>query len=454
MNYAVILAAGKGTRMKTDLPKCAFPLLKKPMVEYLVDEIKKTSIDKIICVVGHKKEVLMDILQDKVEYAFQEEQLGTGHAVLCAKKIIGDNPGYTIIMPGDTPLIDEKIINSLIDAHLLNKNDVTIATIKLDNPTSFGRIKRNKENNIIKIVEEKDCSSEEKKIKEVNTGLYLIDNKLLFEALDKIDNKNASKEYYLTDIIEILSKTNKIGSFTIEDTYKIKGINDLYVLSKVENALRKDINKKHMLNGVNLINEDTITIAKDVTIESGTTIYPGCLITGKTTISKNCIIGPNSELHNAVIEQNVVVKQSVIYDSKVSQGASVGPFTHLRMNAIVGENDRIGNFVEIKKSTLGTKTNVAHLTYIGDTTCGSHVNFGCGTVTVNYDGVNKHQTIIGDNVFIGCNTNLIAPVTIGDNAFIAAGSTIYESLNPNSFSIARARQVTKENYPLKYNVKK
>ncbi len=454
MNYAVILAAGKGTRMKTELPKCAFPLLKKPMVEYLVDEIKKTSIDKIICVVGHKKEVLMDILQDKVEYAFQEEQLGIGHVVLCAKKIIGDNQGYTIIMPGDTPLIDEEIIDSLIDAHLLNKNDVTIATIKLDNPTSFGRIKRNKENNITKIVEEKDCSSEEKKIKEVNTGLYLIDNKLLFEVLDRIDNKNASKEYYLTDIIEILSKTNKIGSFTIEDTYKLNGINDLYVLSKVENALRKDINKRHMLNGVNLINEDTITIAKDVTIESGTTIYPGCLITGKTTISKNCIIGPNSELHNATIEQNAIIKQSVIYDSKVSQGASVGPFTHLRMNAVVGENDRIGNFVEIKKSTLGTKTNVAHLTYIGDTTCGSHVNFGCGTVTVNYDGVNKHQTIIGDNVFIGCNTNLIAPVTIGDNAFIAAGSTIYESLNPNSFSIARARQVTKENYPLKYKVKK
>ena len=453
MNNAIILAAGKGTRMKTELPKCAFPLLKKPMVTYIIEALESISIDQIICVVGHKKEVLQDILKDRVKYAIQEEQLGTGHAVKCALDFIDDN-GYTIILPGDTPLIDKEILDQLIEVHKSNKNDFTIGTIVLDNPFGFGRIVRDSSNSVLRIVEEKDASEEERKIKEINTGLFLVDNKLLKKALLEIKNNNAKGEYYLTDIVEILSKEAKIGTFTIKDTYKLNGINDLYTLSLVEKQFREAILKKHMLNGVNIVNPETVTIGNDVTIEAGTTIYQGSLILGKTSIGRNCVVGPNSEIFNSTLKDGSKLLHSVCYDSTLEENSSVGPFSHIRMNTVVGQDNRIGNFVEMKNSVIGPKTNVAHLTYVGDTDCGGGVNFGCGTVTVNYDGKNKYRTTIGDNVFIGCNSNLIAPVNIGSESFIAAGSTITDSIEENDFAIARAKQVTKKGYAKKFEFKK
>ena len=453
MNNAIILAAGKGTRMKTELPKCAFPLLKKPMVTYIIEALESINIDQIICVVGHKKEVLQDILKDRVKYAIQEEQLGTGHAVKCALDFIDDN-GYTIILPGDTPLIDKEILDQLIEVHKSNKNDFTIGTIVLDNPFGFGRIVRDSSNSVLRIVEEKDASEEERKIKEINTGLFLVDNKLLKKALLEIKNNNAKGEYYLTDIVEILSKEAKIGTFTIKDTYKLNGINDLYTLSLVEKQFREAILKKHMLNGVNIVNPETVTIGNDVTIEAGTTIYQGSLILGKTSIGRNCVVGPNSEIFNSTLKDGSKLLHSVCYDSTLEENSSVGPFSHIRMNTVVGQDNRIGNFVEMKNSVIGPKTNVAHLTYVGDTDCGGGVNFGCGTVTVNYDGKNKYRTTIGDNVFIGCNSNLIAPVNIGSESFIAAGSTITDSIEENDFAIARAKQVTKKGYAKKFDFKK
>ncbi len=453
MNNAIILAAGKGTRMKTELPKCAFPLLKKPMVTYIIEALESISIDQIICVVGHKKEVLQDILKDRVKYAIQEEQLGTGHAVKCALDFIDDN-GYSIILPGDTPLIDKEILDQLIEVHKSNKNDFTIGTIVLDNPFGFGRIVRDSSNSVLRIVEEKDASEEERKIKEINTGLFLVDNFLLKKALLKIKNNNAKGEYYLTDIVEILSKEAKIGTFTIKDTYKLNGINDLYTLSLVEKQFREAILKKHMLNGVNIVNPETVTIGNDVTIEAGTTIYQGSLILGKTSIGRNCVVGPNSEIFNSTLKDGSKLLHSVCYDSTLEENSSVGPFSHIRMNTVVGQANRIGNFVEMKNSVIGPKTNVAHLTYVGDTDCGGGVNFGCGTVTVNYDGKNKYRTTIGDNVFIGCNSNLIAPVNIGSESFIAAGSTITDSIEENDFAIARAKQVTKKGYAKKFEFKK
>ena len=453
MNNAIILAAGKGTRMKTELPKCAFPLLKKPMVTYIIEALESINIDQIICVVGHKKEVLQDILKDRVKYAIQEEQLGTGHAVKCALDFIDDN-GYTIILPGDTPLIDKEILDQLIEVHKSNKNDFTIGTIVLDNPFGFGRIVRDSSNSVLRIVEEKDASEEERKIKEINTGLFLVDNKLLKKALLEIKNNNAKGEYYLTDIVEILSKEAKIGTFTIKDTYKLNGINDLYTLSLVEKQFREAILKKHMLNGVNIVNPETVTIGNDVTIEAGTTIYQGSLILGKTSIGRNCVVGPNSEIFNSTLKDGSKLLHSVCYDSTLEENSSVGPFSHIRMNTVVGQDNRIGNFVEMKNSVIGPKTNVAHLTYVGDTDCGGGVNFGCGTVTVNYDGKNKYRTTIGDNVFIGCNSNLIAPVNIGSESFIAAGSTITDSIDENDFAIARAKQVTKKGYAKKFEFKK
>ena len=453
MNNAIILAAGKGTRMKTELPKCAFPLLKKPMVTYIIEALESINIDQIICVVGHKKEVLQDILKDRVKYAIQEEQLGTVHAVKCALDFIDDN-GYTIILPGDTPLIDKEILDQLIEVHKSNKNDFTIGTIVLDNPFGFGRIVRDSSNSVLRIVEEKDASEEERKIKEINTGLFLVDNKLLKKALLEIKNNNAKGEYYLTDIVEILSKEAKIGTFTIKDTYKLNGINDLYTLSLVEKQFREAILKKHMLNGVNIVNPETVTIGNDVTIEAGTTIYQGSLILGKTSIGRNCVVGPNSEIFNSTLKDGSKLLHSVCYDSTLEENSSVGPFSHIRMNTVVGQDNRIGNFVEMKNSVIGPKTNVAHLTYVGDTDCGGGVNFGCGTVTVNYDGKNKYRTTIGDNVFIGCNSNLIAPVNIGSESFIAAGSTITDSIDENDFAIARAKQVTKKGYAKKFEFKK
>lgn len=453
MNNAIILAAGKGTRMKTELPKCAFPLLKKPMVTYIIEALESINIDQIICVVGHKKEVLQDILKDRVKYAIQEEQLGTGHAVKCALDFIDDN-GYTIILPGDTPLIDKEILDQLIEVHESNKNDFTIGTIVLDNPFGFGRIVRDYSNSILRIVEEKDASEEERKIKEINTGLFLVNNFLLKKALLEIKNNNAKGEYYLTDIVEILSKEAKIGTFTIKDTYKLNGINDLYTLSLVEKQFREAILKKHMLNGVNIVNPETVTIGNDVTIEAGTTIYQGSLILGKTSIGRNCVVGPNSEIFNSTLKDGSKLLHSVCYDSTLEENSSVGPFSHIRMNTVVGQDNRIGNFVEMKNSVIGPKTNVAHLTYVGDTDCGGGVNFGCGTVTVNYDGKNKYRTTIGDNVFIGCNSNLIAPVNIGSESFIAAGSTITDSIDENDFAIARAKQVTKRGYAKKFEFKK
>ena len=296
MNYAIILAAGKGTRMKVEAPKCAVKLLGKPMVSYLIDNLKNTSIDKPICVVGHKKEVFFDLLKGQdVLFAIQEEQLGTGHAVKCAKEFIKED-GYTIILPGDTPLIDEGIINGLIDEHVESGNSLTIGTIILENPFGYGRMVRNESGNVIAIVEEKDASEALKKIKEINSGLMCVDNKLLFEALDQVKNDNAKGEYYLTDIVKILSKEHKVGTHTFKDAYKLAGINDLYHLYEVETELRRDINKKHMLNGVQIEASDTVTIGPDVTIDSNAIIKQGSIILGHRHIKAYEVVGPYAYL--------------------------------------------------------------------------------------------------------------------------------------------------------------
>lgn len=448
MNYGIVLAARKGTRMKTEIPKCAFPLLKKPMIEYVVDALKKAKLDSTICVIGHKKEIFEELLKDKVSYAIQEEQLGTAHAVLMTKEFIKED-GYSVIVPGDKPLIDDEMINNLIKAHLKNGNDLTVGVHYVDNPKGFGRILRDENLNVVRVIEDRDASAAEKKIREVNSGVYCVNNKLLFEAISQTSNENARHEYYLSDIVRILASNHKVDTYTFDDSFKLNGINDLPTLAMFEEDLKREINLKHMMNGVYLMNPDTIVISPDAKIGSGTTIYPGCMIMGNTKIGKNCVVGPYTETMNAVFEDNVTCKQSVVYDSKILSGATVGPFTHLRMNSTVGVNDRIGNFVEMKNSTLGEKTNVAHLTYIGDTTCGSHVNWGCGTVTVNYDGKNKHKTIIGDNVFIGCNTNLIAPIKVASDSFIAAGSTVTIDTERGDFVITRVNPTVKKGYSYK-----
>lgn len=445
MIYAVVLAAGLGTRMKTDIPKCAVPILKKPMVSYIVGELEKSNVDETVVIVGHRKEIIMDLLKDRVNYAHQTEILGTAHAVKYAVEYIKE-AGVTIILPGDTPLVDKGIIEGMLEKHYKENNALTIGTLVLDDPYSFGRIIRDSNNKIVKIVEEGQATPEEKLVKEINTCMFVVNNDLLLKHLPRIDNNNDKKEYYITDIVKLIAADNhKVGTFTIEEQYKMAGINDLYQLSKVEKAFRKAINKEHMLNGVNIINPETVTIGPDVKIEAGVTIYPGTCLWGNTTIGKLSSIGPNTELTDVIVEENSKVMHSYLSDTTVKSNSNVGPFAYTRDGVVIGENTKVGAFVEVKNSTIGNNTFASHLAYIGDSEVGNNVNFGCGCITANFDGVNKYKTVIKDNSFIGCNSNLIAPITVGENSFIAAGTTVTEDVDNKSFVIGRSKMVQKEN---------
>lgn len=444
--FAIVLAAGKGTRMKTELPKCAFPILKKPMIEYIIENVEESVVDETICVIGYEKEIFEKMLNGRVEFAYQEQQLGTGHAVMATKEIMANKRGTTIILLGDMPLIDNKIIDKVISYHCDRGNDLTVVTTEFANPKGYGRIIRNEYGNIESIVEHNDCTDEQKRIKEVNTGIYVVNNSDLYKVLDDIKINERKGEYYLTDIVEIMKKDYIVGTFVLWDSTKVMGVNDLFSVSVAEKVLREKINKIHMLNGVSIINPETVTIGHDVVIESNVTIYPNTYITGPSVIKTGAKVGPNTEIHTSTIHENVKVKHSLVHDSEIHANTVVGPFAHLRNGANIGEYNRIGNFVEVKNSSTGSGTKAAHLAYIGDTETGKNVNFGCGSITVNYDGVKKHKTLIGNDVFIGCNTNLVAPIEVGDNVFIAAGSTVTKNIPKGALAIARNKQINKADY--------
>lgn len=444
--YALILAAGKGTRMKTELPKCAFPILGKPMIEYIVENLEKSQIDEIVTVVGHKKEVITDLLKERSTYAIQEEQLGTGHATLQAASLLEDKEGVTFILPGDMPLMEYPLMDKIIRSHEEMGNDLTIVSMMFDNPKGYGRVVRDEYGVVTSIVEEIDCNDAQKQIKEVNSSVYVVNNQALFQTLKKVKKNDRKGEYYLTDIVELMHQTHKVNTFTVRDPRVTMGINDLYNISIAEKILRDHINKSHMLNGVSIINPETVTIGHDVIIEEGVWIYPNSTIVGNSIIKKYAIIGPNSEVRDSIIDEYAEIRHSLVIDSKVGKYTTVGPFAHLRGHADIGEHNRIGNFVEVKNSTTGKDTKAAHLSYIGDAIVGNRVNFGCGSITVNYDGVNKHKTNIGDDVFIGCNVNMVAPLTVSDEVFIAAGSTVTKDIPKGSLSIARNQQINKEDY--------
>ena len=450
--YALILAAGKGTRMRTELPKCAFPILGKPMIEYIVENIEKTDIDEIIAIVGHKKEVIQDILKDRVQYAIQEQILGTGHAVLSAAPLLEGKEGTTFILPGDMPLMEYPLMDKLMRAHEEMGNDLTVVTMVMDYPKGYGRIVRDEYGTVKGIVEENDCTESEKQIKEVNSSVYIVNNKALFETLKLIKKNERKGEYYLTDIVALMHQTYKVNTFIVRNAMVTMGINDLYSISIAEKYLRDSINKSHMLSGVSMVNPETITIGHNVVIEEGVWIYPNSSIIGNSVIKKGAIIGPNSEVNNSYIDEEAEIRHSLIIDSRVGKKTTVGPFAHLRGHANIGDHNRIGNFVEVKNSTTGFETKAAHLAYIGDAEVGDRVNFGCGSITVNYDGVKKHKTLIGNDVFIGCNVNMVAPISISDNVFIAAGSTVTKDIPKGSLAIARNQQINKEDY-YKYLIK-
>ncbi len=437
---ALVLAAGQGKRIKSDLPKVLHKVCGKEMVNHVIDNMREANIQDINVIIGKGAELVKAGTETRnVSYSLQEEQLGTGHAVKCAKEFLEGKDGVVAIFAGDAPLTKVETINNLLEEHINKENSATLLSAYVDDPTGYGRIIRNGDE-VIKIVEHKDCTEEELKVNEMNAAMYCFDIKSLLLSLDELSNDNNQGEYYLTDVIGILKGKGKRVGAVVTDYEDTIGVNSRVQLAEAEEILRKRINNKHLTNGVTLIDPNTTYIGVDVKIGKDTIIYPNNILEGKTEIEEGCILLQNNRIKDSIIERNVEIQSSVILESKIGQNTTVGPFAYIRPESTIGENVRIGDFVEIKKSIIGNGTKVSHLTYIGDASVGGNCNFGCGTVVVNYDGKEKHKTIIGNNSFIGCNTNLVSPVEVSDNTYIAAGSTITSKVEEGELAIARAKQ--------------
>jgi bifunctional UDP-N-acetylglucosamine pyrophosphorylase/glucosamine-1-phosphate N-acetyltransferase len=443
---AVILAAGAGTRMKSKFPKVVHKILDKTMLDYVIESAIEAGADDICVVIGHGSEIVKKDTSYNVEFVLQKEQLGTGHAVMQAKDFIG-NEGNVLILFGDTPLITGDTLAKMVNYHNKNKNAATLLSTIVEDSTGYGRIIRDESNTFIKSVEHKDATESERKIKEINSGMYCFDAKELNIALTKLTNNNAQGEYYLPDTLKtIMAKRLKVNAMISDIPQEILGVNSRVQLYQAQEIMQKRINYKHMENGVTIISPSNTFISKDTQIDCDTVIYPNTYIEGKTTIGGNSIIGQNNRIVNSVIGDNVNIQSSTILESTINNNTTIGPYAYIRPNSSIGENVKIGDFVEVKNSNIGNNTKISHLTYIGDADVGKNVNFGCGTVVVNYDGVNKHRTIVEDNAFIGCNTNLVSPVIVENNAYTAAGSTITKDVPAYSLGIGRARQVNKDQW--------
>lgn len=405
---AVVLAAGKGTRMKSNKSKLVHKIYGKELVKRVVETATKADIKEIITVVGYKKEQVQLVLGDSVEYAYQEEMLGTGHAVLQAEKYLKDKHGKVVVLNGDVPIIRPETIKRLINKSMKNREYATLLTTIYNNPTGYGRIIRDDGGNIEEIIEEKDLNEEQKQIKEINAGIYCFDIQELLKALKELKPNNSQNELYLTDVVRIMNdKGLKTGAVIIEDNTEILGVNDRMQLELLTKVLRMRINQYHMQNGVTIEDMDNTYIYDDVEIGMDTVIHPNTTIKNDVVIGENCEIGPNA---------------------------------YIREGCRLDKNVKIGSFVEIKKAIIGEGAKVPHLSYMGDCEIGAKTNIGCGTITCNYDGFNKSKTIIGEHSFIGSNTNLVAPVKLGKNSFVGAGSTITNDVPDDALAIARERQ--------------
>lgn len=437
----LILAAGEGSRMKSKLPKVLHKIMGITMVEHVIGAANGAGSDEVAVVIGFKGDEVKEALKDReLKYYLQAKQLGTGHAVMCAEEFIDDNKDV-LILYGDTPLLTSDTLKNLLDFHKKEDNGVTIISAIVDDPAGYGHIVRNENGAFVKNVEHKDATDEEKLVKEINTGVYVFKGASLKKALKKLNNNNAQGEYYLPDTLEILLKDGEgVNAMAVNDVSEFYGVNSRVQLEEASGIMKKRINRYHMENGVTICDSSSTYIAPSVKIGMDTVIYPGTVLEGNTVIGDDCKIGPYTKLTDVVVGDGTEIKFTSGTEATVGKNTTVGPYAYIRPNSKIGDNVKIGDFVEVKNSVIGNGTKVSHLTYIGDSDVGERINFGCGTVTVNYDGKKKFRTTIEDDSFIGCNTNLIAPVTVGKGSYIAAGSTITKDIPEDNLAVARARQ--------------
>lgn len=443
MKKAIILAAGKGTRMKSAHPKVVHKVCGKEMVNHVIDASTFAGVDETIVVLGHGIEEVKSVVGEDIKIAVQKEQLGTAHAVMMADEYV-NNEDMVVVLCGDTPLLKPETLKDFFEFHMEGNYAVTVLSTTVENPFGYGRIIRDENGGFVKIVEQKDASEEEKKVQEINSGVYCFDGRFLKESLKRVGNDNAQGEYYLPDTIELIrSMGGSAGAYSGATIDELMGINSRAQLCSAEKIMRNRINEMHMDNGVTIIDSDNTYIDNDVVIGSDTIIFPGCMLTKGSKIGSACEIGPQSTIENSVIGNNTKIKKSEVINASVGNSTNVGPYAYLRPKSSIGNNCKIGDFVEVKNAHFGNGSKASHLSYIGDAEVGENVNIGCGVVFVNYDGKNKFKTIVKDNAFVGSNSNLVAPVVVEEDTFIATGSTITDDIPRGCLAIARQRQVLK-----------
>jgi bifunctional UDP-N-acetylglucosamine pyrophosphorylase/glucosamine-1-phosphate N-acetyltransferase len=453
---AIILAAGQGTRMKSSLPKVLHPVAGRPMLWYAASLARQVATQTVAIVVGHGSEQVQAYLeQEKVNFepfsvVEQDKQLGTGHAVRQAYPVftrnVSEKVEQFVILNGDTPLLTKETLASLVDYHQSEGATLTLLTTVITEPGGYGRVIRGQSGEVCRVVEDRDASSKEKNISEINVGTYVVEAGFLGKALGQLRPQNSQGEYYVTDIIEMaVQQGRKVMAWVTNDSLETTGINTRVHLAVAEKEMRRRICQRLMLAGVTMLDPDRVIIDHEVEVGRDTRLYPGVILEGRTVIGEGCMIRSNSRLNNSLVGNGVLIQDScMLLEAAVEEGAVIGPFAHLRPGSLIHRKAKIGNFVELKQTEVGEGSKVNHLSYLGDTVIGRNVNIGAGTITCNYDGFRKARTRIEDNVFIGSDVQLIAPVTIGEGAMIAAGTTVTEDVPANALGVSRVPQINKE----------